>query len=205
MTLSFVVMTHYNLLFVKHTMLITQNHLSYLQSVRDLRKLGNCRLFVNEFLLIQIPKFGSIEANSEVGSKHPLMTLMDKIRKPLLSFVIHEDPLGCKGQESFIVGLQGILFLWQIQTIHTFKEIDVYRTNLGNNSQKKKKKTHERFLGFLLSEFKRFSHSWLQSNSTAFFHSLNYSPLFPALFHLIGESYSTDVHKVSHSLGRKKG
>lgn len=30
MTLSFVVMTHYNLLFVKYTMLITQNHLSYL-------------------------------------------------------------------------------------------------------------------------------------------------------------------------------
>lgn len=50
-------------------------------------------------------------------------------------------------------------------------------------------KTHERVLGFLLSEFKRFSHSWLQSNSTAFFHSLHDSPLFAALFHLIGESY----------------
>lgn len=115
--------------------------------MRDLRKLGNCRLFVNEFLLIQIPKFGSIETNSEVGSKHPLMTLMDKIRKPL-SFVIREDPLGCKGQESFIVGLQDILFLWQILTIHTFKKINVYRTNLGNN-RKKKKTTHERVLGFL--------------------------------------------------------
>lgn len=113
--------------------------------MRDLRKLGNCRLFVNEFLLIQIPKFGSIKANSEVGSKHPLMTLMDKIRKPLLSFVILEDPLGCKGQESFIVGLQGILFLWQIQTIHTFKKIDVYRTNLGNNSKKKKKQPTKDF------------------------------------------------------------
>ena len=56
-----------------------------------------------------------------------------------------------------------------------------------------------------LSEFKRFSHSWLQSNSTAFFQSLNYSPLFPALFHLIGESYSTYVHKVNHSLERKEG
>lgn len=112
--------------------------------MRDLRKLGNCRLFVNEFLLIQIPKFGSIETNSEVGSKHPLMTLMDKIRKPLLSFVIHEDPLGCKGQESFIVGLQGILFLWEIQTINTFKKIDVYRTNLGinnNNNNKNPRKS----------------------------------------------------------------
>lgn len=106
--------------------------------MRDLRKLGNCRLFVNEFLLIQIPKFGPIETNSEVGSKHPLMTLMDKIRKPLLSFVIHEDPLGCKGQESFIVGLQGILFLWEIQTINTLKKIDVYRTNLGINNNNKK-------------------------------------------------------------------
>ena len=65
-------------------------------------------------------------------------------------------------------------------------------------------KTHERVLGFLLSEFKRFSHSWLQSNSTAFFHSLHDSPLFAALFHLIGESYSTDVRQASHSLERKK-
>ena len=171
--------------------------------MRDLRKLGNCRLFVNEFLLIQIPKFGPIETNSEVGSKHPLMTLMDKIRKPLLSFVIHEDPLGCKGQESFIVGLQGILFLWEIQTINTLKKLMFIEQTWELITTTKK--THERFLGFLLSEFKRFSHSWLQSNSTAFFHSLNASPLFPALFHLIGESYSTDVCQVSHSLERKKG
>lgn len=52
--------------------------------MRDLRKLGNCRLFVNEFLLIQIPKFGSIETNSEVGSKHPLMTLANDAVKGLL-------------------------------------------------------------------------------------------------------------------------
>ena len=61
--------------------------------MRDLRKLGNCRLFVNKFLFIQIPKFGSIKANSEVGSKHSLMTLMSKTRKPLLSYVIYENLL----------------------------------------------------------------------------------------------------------------
>lgn len=66
---------------------------SHLKSMWDLRKLCNCWFLVHEFLLIQIPKFGSVEANSEVSSKHPLMVLLQKKGKLSLA-VITDDPFG---------------------------------------------------------------------------------------------------------------
>lgn len=40
--------------------------------MRDLSQFGDRRLFIDKLLLIQISKAASVEANTEVGSKHPL-------------------------------------------------------------------------------------------------------------------------------------
>lgn len=65
---------------------------AYLQPVRYLRQTRDSWLLVNEFPLVQISELGSVETDSEIGSKHPLMALDRQTDRQTEDYILDLTP-----------------------------------------------------------------------------------------------------------------